>query len=314
MKHRTDIASSRRMQRPTVHELEVLRAIVATGKTTLAASSLGLSQPSVSRIVAMLEARLGEPIFVRKKGRLVPTARALALDARAAIIVDLLDQIASPAAVSDTMNDIRIAAAPTLANEFLPRMIAKFLKTNAVTHVHVDVATSTDCLAAVADGLADFGIVDQAPSRDGIRYEVFRTARPHVLLPKGHRLRGRNSLAPRDLAGEKIIALSRRFALRTKVDAALAAERVPTHVVAETTTSQFVAEMVRGGAGIAVINPFPLELGETRNLLFKPFEIALQLDTAIVVPSLSPLKPAARQLVDFIRTTQRSSNYSKVVD
>jgi DNA-binding transcriptional LysR family regulator len=314
MKHSLDPHGVRRAQRPTVHELEVLRAIVSTGKTTSAANALGISQPSVSRVVAMLEARLGEPMFVRKKGRLVPTPQALDLDARAAIIVDLLDQITTRQPPSSKVDDIRIAAAPTLANEFLPRMIAKFLKDRTSTHVHVDIGTSTDCLAAVADGHADIGVVDQAPMRDGVRFEVFRTSAPHVLLPKGHRLRVHASLSPKQLAGEKLIALSRRFPLRTKVDAALAAERVTMNVVAETTTSQFLAEMVRSGAGIAVINPFPLELGAVRDLLFRPFNISVRLDTAIVVSSRTPLTAAARQLANFIRSEQPAGRYSTVVD
>jgi DNA-binding transcriptional LysR family regulator len=313
MTHSLDSRDAQRAQRPTVHELEVLRAIVSTGKTTLAANALGISQPSVSRVVAMLEARLGEAIFVRKKGRLVPTAKALALDARAAIIVDLLDQLTTPAPTRSMVDDIRIAAAPTLANEFLPRMIAMFLKSHRSTHVQVDIETSTDCLAAVADGHADFGVVDQAPIRDGVRFEIFRTAVPHVLLPKGHRLRTYATLSPKHLAGENVIALSRRFPLRTKVDAALAAERVSMNVVAETTTSQFLAEMVRNGAGIGVVNPFPLELGAVKALLFRPFEIGVRLDTAIAVSSRTPLTPAARDLVNFIRAEQPVGRYSTAV-
>jgi DNA-binding transcriptional LysR family regulator len=267
----------------------------------------------VSRVVAMLEERLGEPMFVRKKGRLEATPQALALDARAAIIVDLLDQITTPTSVTRTVDEIRVAAAPTLANEFLPRMVARFLKANPATHVQVDVATSTDCLAAVADGQADIGFVDQAPMRDGIRFEVFRTALPHVLLPKGHRLRTHTSLTAKHLAGENLIALSRRFQLRTKVDAALAADRVNVRVVAETTTSQFLLEMVRSGAGIGVINPFPLELNAGKDVLFRPFDLGIQLESAIVVPSRAPLTSAVRHLANFVRTAQPIGLYSKAV-
>jgi DNA-binding transcriptional LysR family regulator len=39
----------------TLRELEVFRALVATGKTTAAAHRLGVSQPAVSRSLAPLE-------------------------------------------------------------------------------------------------------------------------------------------------------------------------------------------------------------------------------------------------------------------
>src|SRR5712672_1970405 len=82
--------------RPSLREIEALRAMIATGKTTQAARQLGTSQPSVSRAIASLEARLGQPLFARRNGRLAPTAEALALEARAAVVFDLLDQLAAP--------------------------------------------------------------------------------------------------------------------------------------------------------------------------------------------------------------------------
>src|ERR1700736_5796645 len=94
--------------RPSLREIEALRAMVATGKTTQAARDLGTSQPSVSRAIASLEARLGQPLFLRRNGRLAPTAEALAFEARAAVIFDLLDQLAAPR--SDGATTIRVAA------------------------------------------------------------------------------------------------------------------------------------------------------------------------------------------------------------
>src|SRR4051812_9346970 len=94
--------------RPSLREIEALRAMVASGKTTQAARDLGTSQPSISRAIASLEARLGHPLFTRRNGRLVATAEALALEARATVIFDLLDQLAAPGAGVDAAITIRI--------------------------------------------------------------------------------------------------------------------------------------------------------------------------------------------------------------
>ncbi len=300
--------------RPSLREIEALRAMVATGKTTQAARDLGTSQPSVSRAIASLEARLGQPLFTRRNGRLAPTAEALAFEARAAVIFDLLDQLAAPRAGIDAVTTIRFATPPTLANLFVAPMLARFIASEPGVRVQVEIGTSTDCLAAVADGSADLGLVDQTPSHDGARLEIFRRARPHALLPRRHRLARRAELSIGDLVGERMLALSRRFPLRTKLDAAFAAQRAEPLIVAEATTSVFLAEMVRAGLGIAVLNPFPLELRPDKALVFRPLDLKLSLETAVVVPARGSLAPAARALANFIRAEQPASPFSTPVE
>ena len=300
--------------RPSLREIEALRAMVATGKTTQAARDLGTSQPSVSRAIASLEARLGQPLFTRRNGRLAPTAEALALEARAAVIFDLLDQLAAPRAGIDAVTTIRFATPPTLANLFVAPLLARFIASEPGVRVQVEIGTSTDCLAAVAEGSADLGLVDQTPSHDGVRLEVFRRARPHTLLPRRHRLASRAELSIGDLVGERMLALSRRFPLRTKLDAAFAAQRAEPLIVAEATTSVFLAEMVRAGLGIAVLNPFPLELRPDKALVLRPLDLKLSLETAVVVPARGSLAPAARALANFIRAEQPASQFSAPVE
>ena len=58
-------------RRPSLRELEVLQAMIATRKTVAAAQMLGISQPAVSRALAALEADVGCALFARQGGRLV---------------------------------------------------------------------------------------------------------------------------------------------------------------------------------------------------------------------------------------------------
>ena len=298
--------------RPSLREIEALRAMIATGKTTHAARQLGTSQPSVSRAIASLEARLGQPLFTRRNGRLAPTAEALALEARAAVVFDLLDQLAAPH--GDGATTIRVAAPPTLANLFLAPLLSHFMAREPGTRVHMEIGKSTDCLGAVADGSADIGLVDQASSHDGVRLEVFRQARPHALLPKRHHLAARSELSIGDLVGERMVALSRRFPLRNKVDAAFAAVRSEPTIVAEASTSTFLVEMVRAGLGIAILNPFPLELRPEKSMVFRPLDLKMSLQTAVVVPARGSLAPAARSLANFIRSEQPASSFSQPIE
>jgi DNA-binding transcriptional LysR family regulator len=59
--------------------LRVFATILEEGSVSRAASRLGLSQPALSNALARLRREVGDPLFVRKDRRMLPTARARAL-------------------------------------------------------------------------------------------------------------------------------------------------------------------------------------------------------------------------------------------
>ena len=63
----------------TVRQLEAFRAVIQHGSVTGAAEALGLSQPAISKALALLETETGLSLFERRNRRLVPTAEALIL-------------------------------------------------------------------------------------------------------------------------------------------------------------------------------------------------------------------------------------------
>src|SRR5256885_16923168 len=68
------------MSRPlSSREIEAFRAVMQTGTTTAAARLLHTTQPSVSRLLAQMQAAAGLKLFDMHKGRLRPTAEAVEL-------------------------------------------------------------------------------------------------------------------------------------------------------------------------------------------------------------------------------------------
>ena len=60
----------------SLRQIEVFRAIMMAGSISGAGRMLHVSQPAVSRVLALTETRLGYPLFERAKGRLLPTPEA----------------------------------------------------------------------------------------------------------------------------------------------------------------------------------------------------------------------------------------------
>jgi LysR family transcriptional regulator, regulator for bpeEF and oprC len=75
-----------------LQQLQVFRRVVETGNITRAARDLTMSQPSVSRIVAELEHRLGVPLLLRSPRGLAATEAGAAFHQEAVRILDALEE------------------------------------------------------------------------------------------------------------------------------------------------------------------------------------------------------------------------------
>ncbi|MEQ8709047.1 MAG: LysR family transcriptional regulator [Rhodospirillales bacterium] len=292
----SDIVGSK----PTIRELEILQAMIRTGRTVTAAQTLGLSQPAVSRALAMLEGKIGRRLFSRDGNRLIPTAEALSIDSAASSILDALEHLGRPGGPVATGLPLRIAVSPTIAQFYLPVMMAGFCARYEDVRLEVEIARGTDVLSLVADRRADLGIVDAPPAHPAITAITLRECQAHVIMPQDHRLAGVSRLSPAQLAREPMVALVRRFASRTDFDQAFHRARVIQTIVAEVSTIAFAVELVRVGVGIALLNPFPLSLGGLDGLVAVPFDPQVHYRTSVLMPAAGTRNLIARQFVDHL--------------
>ena len=106
--------------------LLVLDALMDEGTLTRTAQRLGLSQPTVSAALTKLRAALGDELFVRAKGVMQPTARALALrPAVASVLRTIRLDILSMAAFDPVreMGAFTLSLSEIGELEFLPRLL-----------------------------------------------------------------------------------------------------------------------------------------------------------------------------------------------
>lgn len=108
-------------------KLKVFMKLLETGSFTLSAKELGLSQPAVSQSISTLENSLGVTLFIRKRGRAVPTAEGLILKQYAEQILYWQSSAASmfgPLGKITMQRPVRIAADGPLVSYLLPKALA----------------------------------------------------------------------------------------------------------------------------------------------------------------------------------------------
>jgi len=105
-----------------------IAAVVQAGGVTEAAEHLGLSQPALSRTIAFVEKRIGEPLFVKGKRPLTPTPLGKTLAEHGAAIQDAARR------ASEAVGGFRVGAAgvvrvggvPYFMDAIVSGMIAEF--------------------------------------------------------------------------------------------------------------------------------------------------------------------------------------------
>jgi DNA-binding transcriptional LysR family regulator len=288
----------------TLRELEVLRALVETGKTTLAAQRLGLSQPAVSRSLAQFEAQLGRQLFERANGRLTPRADAIAINEELGPIFAALARIGnSSGKMRSHAGSLRIAAPPTMAHRFLPSRVARFTKYNPDLEIVFEVLSSDSLITSIAEAKHDLGLTDTIPSHEGVRTELLLATEAICALPSRHRLVEREVIRPEDLEGEPFIAMTRRHSGRIAIDRFFERAGIRRNMVIETATAVSAAEFVREGLGVSLLNPFPIVHQLGSGIVVRPFEPGIPYRTSFLLPSSRPPSAAASAFMDMTRSS-----------
>jgi DNA-binding transcriptional LysR family regulator len=147
-----------------LQELAVFVRAAESGSFSRAARELGLSQPSVSRIVGELEARLGVTLLLRTTRRITVTdAGALFLDRAREILADVEDAEDAARGVDSLRGTIRLAL-PVLygTREIIPRL-PKFLGLHPLLRVEMAVVDARqDLIAEGADVAIRLGELDDS--------------------------------------------------------------------------------------------------------------------------------------------------------
>jgi DNA-binding transcriptional LysR family regulator len=135
-----------------LQELGIFVRAAETGSFSRTARELGTTQPSISRTIAALEARLGVKLFLRTTRRITLTAAGSVLLERTRHILPEIDDAEDAARGTDSLRGLIKVAMPVAfgIREVIPRLPA-FLADH--THLKVDFAMADGAEDLVAEGV-----------------------------------------------------------------------------------------------------------------------------------------------------------------
>lgn len=208
-------------------DLGELQAFVVTAEKAsfrLAAEVLCLSAPALSRRVERLEAALGVRLLERTTRSVELTAVGQDFLHEARIALTGLDEAVQR--VNDQVRlrrgRVAIACIPSVANHLLPRVLRAFAVAQPEVQVHVIDESARQVVDAVLRGDADFGLSFTGSQESALRFEALMRERYVLAMLRSHRWAGRKSVAWSELAGQRLVSVSRHSGNRLLLDQVIA--------------------------------------------------------------------------------------------
>jgi DNA-binding transcriptional LysR family regulator len=277
----------------THRQVEVFRAVMNTGNVTQAALALHTSQPTVSRELARLEQVLQMNLFDRVRGRLRPTAQALALLEEVQRSYLGLDRIAAAARSlrEFTQGRLAIACLPALAHGLLPQATQLFVSAYPQVGVSITPQESPLLEEWLTEQRFDLGLCERIHAPAATTLTPLLQADEVCVLPDGHPLLARRVLKPKDFADQPFVSFAPADPYRQLVDAMFERQGVRRRLALETASAASVCALVRQGLGLAIVNPLTAMELAGAGLQVRPLSESIPFAVSLVVPQLRPASP-----------------------
>jgi molybdate transport repressor ModE-like protein len=183
-------------------DLQLFLHVAEAGSITQGASRTNITLASASERIRAMEDTIGVPLLERKRRGVQLTPSGSALEQHARIIMRQLEEMRGE------LNDfskglrcrVRVLANTVATVEYLPPILATFLSVHPNIEIDLEERSSGDIIRAVAEGLADIGIVAEATNpADELETFPFAEDRLVLITPRRQVLGPRREIAFREV-------------------------------------------------------------------------------------------------------------------
>ncbi|OJZ74141.1 LysR family transcriptional regulator [Mycobacterium paraffinicum] len=255
---------------PTIAGLRAFVAIAEKRQFSGAATSLGVSQSTLSQALAALETGLGTQLLERSTRRVLLTTEGAELLPRAQAVVAAVDAFSAAAAgSSDPLRaGMRLGLIPTIAPYVLPTVLAGLAERFPEMTLRVTEDQTERLLTVLREGALDAALLALPVDARGISAIPIYDEDFVLALPPGHPLSGKRRVPVTALADLPLLLLDEGHCLRDQAldvchKAGVRAELANTRAASLATAVQCVT----GGLGVTLIPQSAVPVEATRSRL-----------------------------------------------
>ncbi|WNG52911.1 LysR family transcriptional regulator [Archangium minus] len=236
-------------------DLRLFLHVTEAGSITGGAARTHLSLASASARIRGMEEALGVPLLERERRGVRPTPAGRTLVHHARTVLEQLERMRGELGeyAHGLKGHVRLMANTSAMTEFLPEALSAFLADHPNVNVDLEERLSYDIVRAVAEGLADVGIVSDSVELAGLETFPFRMDRLVLVTPRAHPLTAHRELRFAEVLDHEFIGLATGSALQDYLSehAARAGRRLKFRV--RLRSFDAICRLVERGIGIGVV-------------------------------------------------------------
>ncbi|MGZ4526402.1 MAG: hydrogen peroxide-inducible genes activator [Mycobacterium sp.] len=259
-----------RIYQPTIAGLRAFAAIAEKRQFSAAATTLGVSQSTLSQALAALETGLGTQLIERSTRRVLLTAEGTELLPRAQAVIEAVDAFTAAAAgSSDPLRaGMRLGLIPTVAPYVLPTVLAGLAEQFPGVTLRVTEDQTERLMTVLREGALDAALIALPADIGGVTAIPIYDEDFVLALPPGHPLSGKRRVPAEALADLPLLLLDEGHCLRDQAldvchKAGVRAQLANTRAASLATAVQCVT----GGLGVTLIPQSAVPVEATRSRL-----------------------------------------------
>ncbi|AWE09092.1 LysR family transcriptional regulator [Lysinibacillus sp. 2017] len=239
-----------------IRQIEYFVEVAKQLSFTKAATTLHVSQPSISKAIQNFEAELGVPLFYRSSKQLELT------DAGQAVLINSMQVLESFQNLRSELTDlmqlkkgqIRIGIPPIVGAEFFSRLISVYKEHNPYIEILLTEVGTKRIREEIETGELDIGLVCSVTSTNE-NLETIRFLKDplQLIVHESHPLAQKQTISMGDLANEAFIIYRKDFILFDRIIEECKKHNFYPTIACETTQKDLFIEMVQAKLGIALL-------------------------------------------------------------
>ena len=240
-----------------LRQIEIFYHVYKAGSISGAARDLSVSQPSVSKVLRHAEDQLGVNLFLRHKGRLVPTTAAHELFAE---VEDIYGRLATFNRSLENIGNrrgghLRLGVLPSLSLSLGPELVARMLEEDGDATFEFTTLHSLDLRSALIEKQVDLTIGFEQIEDERVRAESIGTGEM-VLVSSESLAQGPAQLDMSVIEGAPFISMRDSGPLGRLVSDALRERGLRPQEKVSAHTYHVALSLVRKRIGIAITDEF----------------------------------------------------------
>jgi DNA-binding transcriptional LysR family regulator len=236
-------------------DLRLYLNILDSGNITAGAARSHLSLAAASARIRSMEASLGIEFLQRGRRGVTPTPAGKALAQHARVLLQQAERMQQDLAeyANGVKGQVRLLCNTTAITEYLPELLADFLRDHPNLDIDLQELPSTRITHALRQGAADLGIVTDAVDTADLQTQPFRDDPLVLIMPREHPLANAQTVSFTDTLHHHYVGLNANNALAVYLEeqALHTGSRMQIRIRADGFDG--VMRMVAHGAGLAIV-------------------------------------------------------------